>query len=306
MTSGMTAQMVETSLQQIQQQLMHVQGQLASGHRINRPSNDPIGTENVLQWQNVLDQNTQYQSNAQNAVTSLDATQSALQGAVSLAQQVRALAVSVGSGSLTSQQAQSIAAQIGSLRSSLLNLANTQVTGQYIFSGQQTAVQPFSAGAAGVTYRGGAGTLQREVAPGQYVQATVNGNAAFAPVFQAVQAILYDLGPGGNPNNIAANATLSGTNPYNPGPQGDLAQLDAAIAGLTTAEGQAGSQLQQTQLAQSQLAAAQTALQELQGNTLNDNMAQSVVQLQQLQVDYRSALGAASAVLQQTLASYVK
>ena len=65
MTSGMTAQMVETSLQQIQQQLMHVQGQLASGHRINRPSNDPIGTENVLQWQNALDQNTQYQSNAQ-------------------------------------------------------------------------------------------------------------------------------------------------------------------------------------------------------------------------------------------------
>ena len=306
MTSGMTAQIVETSLQQVQQQLMHVQGELASGHRINRPSNDPIGTENVLQWQNALDQNTQYQSNAQDAATWLGATQSALQSAVSLAQQVRTLAVSADSGALTSQQAQAIASQIGSLQSSLLNLANTQVTGQYIFSGQQTGVQPFSAGASGIAYGGGGGTLQREVAPGQYVEATVDGNSAFTPVFQAIGAILYDLGPGGNPGNLAANATLSGTNPYNPGPQGDLAQLAAALGGLTAAEGQAGAQLQQTQQAQAQLTAAQTALQELQGNTLNANMALSVVQLQQLQVDYQSALGAASAVLQKTLASYVR
>jgi flagellar hook-associated protein 3 FlgL len=304
-TSGMTASLVENSLQQVQQQLVQVQAQLASGHRINRPSDDPIGTENVLQWQNALAQNAQYQANAQNAATWLQGTQSALQSAISLADQVRSLAVSVGSGAVTAQQEQAIASEIGGLQSSLLNLANTQVAGQYIFSGQQTLVQPFSSGAGGIAYGGGTGTVLREVAPGEYVQANVDGQAAFAPVFQAIAAILYDLGSGGNPNNIAANPTQTGTNPYNPGPQGDLAQLDAAIAGLTSAEGQAGAQLQQTQNAQSQLTAAQTALQTLEGNTLNDNMAQSVVSLQQLQVDYQSALGAASAILQQSLASYL-
>ncbi len=304
-TSGMTASMVETSLQNIQTQLAQVQGQMASGHRINQPSDDPIGTENVLQWQNAIDQNTQYQSNAQDAVNWLGSTQSALQQAVSLAQQIRSLAVSAGAGSLTAAQLQTIAQQIASAESSLVNVGNTKVGDSYIFSGQQTSTQPFTQSGTAVTYGGGSGTIQREIGPGQFVQANADGNAALTPVFQAISAILYDLGPGGNPANVATGASLSGTNPYNPGPQGDLAQLDSAITNLTDVEGQAGAQMQQAQNAQGQLTTLATSLQQLQGGVLNDNLAQSVVQLQELQVNYQSALAAASTILQQSLASYL-
>ena len=304
-TESMLASMLTNDLQSVQSQLLQTQQQLSSGHRILEPSDDPIGTENVLQWQNALAQNTQYQANAQDAANWLDGTQSVLQQAVSLAKQVRTLAVSSTSATLSQPQEQTIAAEIASAQSSLVDAANTKVGDHYLFSGDQTSTQPFSQSGTAVTYAGGSGAIEREVAPGSSVQANTDGNAAFTPVFQSIQAILYDLGPSGNPANISANTTLSGTNPYNPGPSGDLAQLDAAVNNLTAAEGQVGSQLQQAQNAQSQLTDLGISLQQLQAGVLDDNLANSVVQLQELQNNYQSALAVGSQLMQQSLASYI-
>jgi flagellar hook-associated protein 3 FlgL len=304
-TEAMMGSLLNSDLQTIQTQLLQTQQQMASGHRILLPSDDPVGTENVLQWQNALDQNTQYQNNAKDATSWLQSTQSALQQALAAGQQVRNLAVSTGAGDLTSAEYQTIAQQITSLQSSLLEVANTKVGDHYLFSGHQTASQPFTLSGGSVSYVGGSGAIMREVGPGVSIQANVDGNAALTPVFQAVSAVLYDLGPSGNPANIAANSTLSGTNPYNPGPSGDLAQLDSALQTLTSSLGQAGAQAQQAQTAQNQLSDLGTTLQQLQGGVLNDDLTASVVRLQQLQVNYQSALAVGSRLMQPTLADYL-
>lgn len=292
-TEMMMGSLLTSDLQNVQTQLMQEQSQMASGRRINAPSDDPIGAENVVQWQGAIDQNTQYQQNAKDGVSWLQNTQSALQSAVNLAQQVRTLAVSTSTGSLTTQQYQAIAMQVQALQGSLVTVANTKVGDHYLFSGFQTGTTPFSVSGSAVSYVGGAGQMTREVSPGISIPVNVDGNTALTPVFSAISAILNDLNGGGTPANVSNNAT------------GDLATLDSALNTLTNAEGQAGAYLQQVQSAQSHLTDLGQSLQQLKSGVLDNDLAQSVVQLQQLQTTYQSALAVGAKMIQPTLATYL-
>lgn len=278
-------------LQRVQGQLLQVQQQLSTGQRINAPSDNPTGTENVLQWDGALAQNAQDQSNAKDAQTWLETGSGALSSAVNVLQQVRDLAVSVGSGDLTPSQLQTIADQVRSAQDSLAQLANTRLGPDYIFSGEQTATPAFAASAGGAwTYQGNSGAITRELAPGIRVEVNIPGGTAFGAAFAAIGQILGDLGPGGSVANVTG---------------ADLQQLDGAINGLTSSEGLLGGRAQQVDTAASQLTAMRTTLQQLRAGTLDTDVAKAVVQLQQLQLSYQSALAVGAQLMQKTLANYL-
>jgi flagellar hook-associated protein 3 FlgL len=292
-TDWMAGAMLGADLQNVRTQLLQTQAQLASGHRITAPSDDPIGAENVVQWQQAIAQNEQYQANAKDGLAWLESSQAALQQAVALAQQVRTLAVGTSTGLLTAQEYQAIAQKVQALQASLMEVANTKVGDHYLFSGQQTGTAPFAQVGGTVTYVGGSGAIVREVSPGAVVQVNVDGNATFSPLFAAIGAILQDLVGGGNPANVANAAT------------GDLAALDAALDTLTDAEGQIGASMQRLQQAQGYLTDLGIALQQLRSGTYDDDLAQSVVRLQQLQVALQSALAVGANLLQPSLLAYL-
>ncbi len=288
-TQTMLGSMLQSDLQNVQAQMLQSQQQLATGHRILQPSDHPVATENVLQWQAALAQNAQYQTNATDAASWLSQSQSALQSAVGLAQKVRTLAVAAGAGTLTSAERAAIAQQIQSVQASLMAVANTRVGSHYLFSGEQTATEPFVSGAAGVSYAGGSGSIVREIGPGVTVAVNTPGSA-FTPVFGAIGQILSDLGS----SSTVANVTGS-----------DLSQLDQALNVLISAQGQSGAQSQQVTQAQGQLQAMTASLQQLRASGLDTNVARTVVQLQELQTSYQSALAVGAQLLQPTLAKYL-
>ena len=293
-TDLMMGSLLTSDLQNVQTQLLQTQAQMASGHRINVPSDDPIGAENVVQWQNAIDQNAEYQNNAKDGVAWLQQSQAAMQAAINLAQQVRTLAVSTSTGTMTSQEYQTIAQQVQALQASLLATANTKVGDHYLFSGHQTTTAPFTVAGTAVSYVGGTGQATREVSPGVRIPVTVDGNATFTPLFSAIAAILNDLAGTGSPSNVASTST------------GDLATLDSALGTLTNAEGQAGAYMQQLQSAQGHLADLGVSLQQLKAGVLDNDLAKSVVQFQQLQTGYQSALAVGAKMIQPTLANYLR
>ena len=288
-TQTMLGSMLQSDLQNVQAQMLQTQQELATGHRILQPSDHPIATENVLQWQAGLAQNTQYQANASDAASWLSQSQSALQSAVGLAQKVRTLAVGAGAGTLTTAERAAIAQQIQSVQASLVGVANTQVGAHYLFSGEQTATQPFVSGSTGVTYAGGGGSIVREIGPG--VMVTVNTlGSVFTPVFGAIGQILSDLGSSTTVGKVTGS---------------DLTQLDQALNGLIGAQGQSGAQSQQVTQAQGQLEAMAASLQQLRASGLDTNVARTVVRLQEQQTSYQSALAVGAQLLQPTLAKYL-
>ncbi len=73
-----------------------------------------------------------------------------------------------------------IAQNIEGMKQNLLDLANTQVEGQYVFSGSDSSVKPFTMDASGkVTYNGNDSLRKVAVDEGSYREAGVNGLELF-------------------------------------------------------------------------------------------------------------------------------
>jgi flagellar hook-associated protein 3 FlgL len=158
---------------------MKAQGQLASMKRVNKPSDDPFATQKAISSRSQLMLLTQYKSNISEISTWSSATEQCLAGVNDCFQEVRNLVVSAASGTLGQQEREAIAGRIDEFRESVLEFANTQAAGRYLFSGSLTETEPFTWTGADVVYNGNADGMTRNIGPGASVRINVTGEEAF-------------------------------------------------------------------------------------------------------------------------------
>ena len=189
---------------------------LATGTRINKPSDDPAGAAQMVI-------NTAQSSQADTFLRSITSVTGLLQTADStLSSVVTALqrAISLGTeganGTLSDSDRADVANELTGIKQQLLSLANTPYQGEFIFSGTST-VQPFVADAtspSGVTYNGNAGTNNVEVGQNYSLQINQAGSQLFTSaagnVFQSISDLINALQTN---NNIGA-AVSSVSNAY--------------------------------------------------------------------------------------------
>ena len=80
-TQTMVAQTTLNNIENNMTRIDQLEGQITSGTRLTKPSDDPIGTARALGFQEGIDQSTQFLANIDQANGWLNATDSAL-GAV--------------------------------------------------------------------------------------------------------------------------------------------------------------------------------------------------------------------------------
>ncbi len=121
----------------VEQQITTATQQITSGLKIDVPSDDPAQLDDLLQLQADQQLNTQIGSNLVMANSVASAAGSAIGGAI----QVIDSAIQIGtqaSNSLTGEDTDnSLALQVQGMMSQMVNYSQTQVQGQYIFSGDQ-------------------------------------------------------------------------------------------------------------------------------------------------------------------------
>lgn len=116
---------------------------IATGKRINRPSDDPGGTQKVLNLRTSQVEIEQFKSNANAASQKLTFADDSLNGYETVMERVRTLIAQGMSGTGTPTTQASIAAEVASLRGRILNIANTRNGDEYIFGGTRQIVPPF-------------------------------------------------------------------------------------------------------------------------------------------------------------------
>lgn len=120
-----------------------LQEQIASGKRINRPSDDPNGAEAVIKLKTSQKEIEQFERAAQTAQQKLTAADDTLNSYENLLQRVRTL-VTQGLSDTTTQTAKNaLATEIETLRGRILNTANTNYNGEYLFGGTRQNAPPF-------------------------------------------------------------------------------------------------------------------------------------------------------------------
>lgn len=156
-----------------QEALSQQQLQLASGKRILKPSDDPIGTAQVLNLTSSQEVNSQHIRNAGRAESRLAVAETTLASVTENLQRVRELTVQAANDSQTSNTRADIAEEIEQRLEELRSLANTtDANGEYIFGGTKSNTQPFVTSAGITDYSGDDG--QRFVSIGGERQVAVN------------------------------------------------------------------------------------------------------------------------------------
>lgn len=120
--------------------------QASSQRRINRPSDDPVGTNRVLNYRNSLAAMDQYKSNIDAAKGWLSLADETLTQVNTILTRAKVLAEQASTGTVTAENREIIAFEARQLFEQLVGLANSSYEGKKIFAGHKVLENAFEAG----------------------------------------------------------------------------------------------------------------------------------------------------------------
>jgi len=156
--------------------------QISTGRRVLSPADDPVAATGILSLNQELSRLTQFSKNIDTANNNLSLEDTTLQSVVSLVQRLKELAVSAGNTAvLSASDYKAIAAEVDGALNGLLQLQNTRnASGQYIFAGFQSQIQPFvNTGGGNYIYQGDEGQLYVQASTTISVAVTDSGKRIF-------------------------------------------------------------------------------------------------------------------------------
>jgi len=266
--------------------------QLASGQRINRPSDDPAGAATLTR---IADQSAQadtflrsmgdVKGQFQTADSTLSSTVVALQRAISLG-------VEGANGTLSDSDRMALSGEVTGIRDQLISLANVSYQGRYIFSGT-AQVQPFTLDgsvASGVRYAGNTGVNSVSIGNGYQLQLNLPGSQIFsasgADVFGAVTNLITALG-----NNTGIDTAV--------------ASVRAAFDQVTSQRVFYGNALNQIQSQQTYLNSQKLQLAQQQDTVGATDMAATASEIVNAENSRQAALAAVGKVSEMSLFNYL-
>jgi flagellar hook-associated protein 3 FlgL len=278
-----------TALQQSFSKLTDLQSEASSLKRLTKPSDAPGDVSSAMQLHAGLDRNDQYTRNLSDAQGWLGNADNALTSTVTQLQKVNDLIVQASNSSLDANARQGIAAQIDSIRQSLIGVANTQYAGRPIFAG--TAGGDAAYDATG-KYVGVSSPVERNIAPGQRIQVNVNGDTVFGSPGSDVFSTLTKISAAvsSDPSQLTGLQATLGT---------QTSQVQNQLA-------QVGSQFLRVQNTQSQNTSDGLTMKQNLSSIEDADIAQVMVQLQAQQVAYQAALEATAKAIQPSLTDFLK
>lgn len=156
--------------------------QLSTGSKVSKPSDDPLAASQAVLVRQAQAENTQYSVARTFANQSMSQEESTLNSVTSTIQDAQTLIVQAGDGSLSDDDRSSLATKLESLKSQLLNLANsTDGNGRFIFAGYKSDTPPYTQDATtgAVTYSGGTTALTQQVDASRTMTISHTGNQVF-------------------------------------------------------------------------------------------------------------------------------
>ncbi len=177
--------------------------QLATGLRVNVPSDDPAAAAANLVNTSQIAADDQYVQNIDSVQQTMTTADSTLSSVITELTQAISLGVEGANGTMSSSDLQAVAQQVSGIKSEIFSLANTTFQGVYLFGGTATSSAPFvedSNSSSGVSYVGNDQTNQIQTGEGQQVATSVPGDQLFGSgdtgVFGSLQTLVNALQSG--------------------------------------------------------------------------------------------------------------
>jgi len=274
-----------------QSDYMAVQQEVATGHRINKLSDDPLQSGRLMKIKSVERHLDQYTANLRSAKEYLGPSEQALDESQRLMN--RAYTISIQGANATTDQTQraALSREITTIKERLLTIANSKgSSGQYLFAGHKNDAQPYSTTGTILTYSGDANKILVETGPNETLQVNTLGGQNFVDAYAELDSLKSNL-DSGNPGAI------SGV---------DLERLKARANTFATLRGEAGITMKRVIDLEDYNSRRKDEL-VTQGSEIEDvDIADAMIRLSQSQTAYQAALQTASIGFKLSLMDYLR
>jgi flagellar hook-associated protein 3 FlgL len=264
-----------------------VTNDISTGKSLNSPSDNPAGTAEDLSLREALLGDTQYESDATQASSILNASSSALANVNTVLDQVNQIAIEgANTGAEGQTSLNSLADQVSSAIQQITQLANTNVAGTYVFGGTQTESPPYTGDPP--TYQGDEGAITAKIGPNSSLTLNTPGSngSLFSDTLSTLQTLQSDLTSG---NSTAISS--------------DITAVQNRITATSEANANLGGKISQVTSAQTNLQTLDTQYQSTQSSIENTDLATAYVQLQSAQNVYQASLVTVQDAYKYSLAS---
>ncbi len=280
----------------ITEELKHANETVATGKRINKLSDDPVGLSSVLNLHSARSNIEQLQRNINMGRTWLNTVESALSSVSDLISDAKVLCIQMANATIGPDERLSAATAVQHYLEELKALANTDVNGRYIFAGSRTDTAPFDfdlIGANGI-YNGNNDPFSVKIGKNMNIEVGRDGETVFGANATAddIFKTLVDLKTALETDNVS-------------GIQTQMSRLDNHFDKITTIISDTGQKEIRLDIRKGIISDLDFAYTERLSKLEDADMIYAIMELKKKEATYQAALVAASKVMQVSLVNYI-
>lgn len=300
-TSNMMSSQLLLNLNRNARTMNDTQLQLASGRKINKPSDDPVGITYSLRYRAELSSNEQYTKNVDSALSWLDYNDTVLGQAGDVMSRLRDLTVQASTGSNPQSALDSINEEVLQLKEQLVDIANSKLNGKYIFNGEQYDTKPYdfpkgTDGTYDTTKAVATDSGQIQYIVGEGVQLSINltgnnifGNGEGDDLFAVINKISGALKSG----DMTAIS-------------GQLNNIDTRSETILSARSEIGAKTNRVELMQERLSDLNINLTDLQAKTEDADYEGLIMQSKIQENIYNASLSVGAKIISTSLVDFIR
>jgi flagellar hook-associated protein 3 FlgL len=290
-TQGMLASNSLKNLSNSYKQMGKYQDQLATGKKIARPSDDPVVAMKGMYYRSNLSEVEQYKRNLSEAYLWMENSEAGVEHVNEALHRVRELTVQGSNGTLSESDKEAIAREIEQIKKEIMNVANTQVAGRYIFNGTNTSQPPVQDGGEGVPQVTlNISDYSIEVSRGVSLKANINPDNVFGQkMFDIIQGIQESLSGTGTAdlNNL-------------------LSDLDSQMDTISAERSELGARYNRLEMIEARIDQQEVISTRILSDNEDADIERVIMDLTNQESVHRAALSVGARIIQPTLMDFLR
>lgn len=271
--------------------------QLSTGKKISRPSDDPVIAMKGMNFRTQVSEVEQFKRNVGEVHNWMDNSDAALDKATQAMHRLSELAVQASNDTYDNEERQSILEEVEQLKEHLVDIANTNVNGKYIFNGTNTgnkAVTINDDGTVDATQINSK-PVKIEVSKGTALTVNVNANEVFnTEFFNAIEDFEQVLRSGDETEEEPSSLDDS------------IAALNNQTTKIVDARANLGARMNRLELVENRLAEQEVIAKKTMSENEDIHFEEAITNLITQESLHRAALSAGSRIIQPTLVDFLR
>ena len=288
-TNKMMADNVIAQLFRQRELIVKTQENITTGKRVNRPSDDPTEISSILSHRTTISKLDQYNENISKAKLHINTADDVMGMVSDLLRDAKEIAYDTNPA-----MRDEMAEQVASIREQVLQMANYQIDGKYIFSGDATLTAPYDN--TTWNYNGDPAGAPKDYIIGENIKVdiTADGRSIFGPNVTNVFKMLNDLETAlTTVPAVSANITAQ------------ISNLDSAIDNITEIRSRNAGVYQRLDATENHYNYFKVNVQDMLSNAEDADIAEAIINMQVQQTTYESTLASSSMIIQKSLLDFL-